>query len=170
VGAEAGKERFERRGGAFNFDCDSIRVVADEAGESLFKREAVDERAEADALHDTAHTYFVAFSFRLGFVGQFRPRTGVQHSAWATYVAACIYDALNSIPGTEQPIDCSAIQIKSGAKAQAGARALSAGVFTVAMDVCGLPPFAQRTHKGWGTRSCVNTQLENAVDKPTCPA
>ena len=31
------------------------------------------------------------------------------------------------------------------------------------MDVSGLPPFAQRTHKGWGTRSCVNTQLENAV-------
>src|ERR1035437_9611112 len=38
---------------------------------------------------------------------------------------------------------------------------LSAGVFPVAMDVSGLPPFAQRTHKGWGTRSCVNTQLEN---------
>src|SRR5665213_292287 len=44
-----------------------------------------------------------------------------------------------------------------------GVRALSAVVFTVAMDVSGLPPFAQRTHKGWGTRSCVNTQLENAV-------
>src|ERR1035437_6168057 len=42
-------------------------------------------------------------------------------------------------------------------------RALSAGVFTVAMDLSVLPPFAQRTHKGWGTRSCVNTQLENAV-------
>src|ERR1039457_301966 len=35
------------------------------------------------------------------------------------------------------------------------------------MDVSGLPPFAQRTHKGWGTRSCVNTQLENAVDVTT---
>src|ERR1035441_2151831 len=44
-------------------------------------------------------------------------------------------------------------------------RALSSGVFTVAMDVSGLPPFAQRTHKGWRTRSCVNTQLENAVEK-----
>ena len=43
------------------------------------------------------------------------------------------------------------------------ARALSSGVFTVAMDASGLPPFVQRTHKGWGTRSCVNTQLENAV-------
>src|ERR1017187_1312159 len=42
-------------------------------------------------------------------------------------------------------------------------RALLAVVFTVAMDVSGLPPFAQRTHKGWGTQSCVNTQLENAV-------
>src|SRR5664280_2677074 len=35
------------------------------------------------------------------------------------------------------------------------------------MDVSGLPPFAQRTPKGWGTRSCVNTQLENAVDVTT---
>ena len=42
-------------------------------------------------------------------------------------------------------------------------RALSGGVFTVATNVSGLPPFAQRTHKGWGTRSCANTQLENAV-------
>src|ERR1019366_3032371 len=47
-------------------------------------------------------------------------------------------------------------------------RALSGGVFTVAMDVSGLPPFALRTHKGWGTRSCVNTQLENAVAVGSC--
>ena len=50
-------------------------------------------------------------------------------------------------------------------------RALSSGGFTVAMDASGLPPFVQRTHKGWGTRSCVNTQLENAVAQlPRIPA
>jgi hypothetical protein len=42
-------------------------------------------------------------------------------------------------------------------------RALSSGVFTAAMDVSGLPPIPQRARNGWGTRSCVNTQLENAV-------
>jgi hypothetical protein len=52
----------------------------------------------------------------LGFVGQFRPRTGVQHSAWATYVAACIYEALNSIYEAEQPNDCCFIQTKSSGK------------------------------------------------------
>src|ERR1039458_9575495 len=30
-------------------------------------------------------------------------------------------------------------------------------------ESAGLPPFPQRARKGWGTRSCVNTQLENAV-------
>src|ERR1039458_7045813 len=43
-------------------------------------------------------------------------------------------------------------------------RALSAVVFTVAMDVSGLPSIPQRARNGWGTRSCVNTQLENAVN------
>ena len=48
-------------------------------------------------------------------------------------------------------------------------RALSAGVFAVAMDASGLPPFVQRTHKGWDTRSCVNPQLENAGDSVLPP-
>jgi hypothetical protein len=68
-GAETGEEVVERGGGAFDFDGDAVRVVADEAGEQFFLGEAVDEGAKTDALHDAADAdgaalqHFVPFSF-----------------------------------------------------------------------------------------------------------
>jgi hypothetical protein len=68
-GAETGEEGVEGGGGPFDFNCDAVGVVADEAGEQFFLGEAVDEGAEADALHDAANTdgaalqHFVPFSF-----------------------------------------------------------------------------------------------------------
>ena len=60
---EAGEESIERGGGAFDLDGYAFGVVADGAGELLFRGEAVDEGAEADALHDTANTYRIASWF-----------------------------------------------------------------------------------------------------------
>ena len=39
-----------------DFDGDAAGIVADEAGEPLLRREPVDERPKADALHDAAHS------------------------------------------------------------------------------------------------------------------
>jgi hypothetical protein len=65
---------------AFDLDGDPVRIVSDEACESLLRGEAVYEWPEADALHDTANQHsapalravlcasrgrFVRFSYRM---------------------------------------------------------------------------------------------------------
>ena len=57
-GAETEEKRFDAVVRALDLDDDSIGVVADESGQAFLKREAVNEGAEADALHHTAHPRF----------------------------------------------------------------------------------------------------------------
>ena len=46
---------FDAIGGPFDLDGHSAGIVADETGQSLFLRKAVDEGTKADALDDAAH-------------------------------------------------------------------------------------------------------------------
>ena len=94
-GASARRRRRKdsmRCGRPFDFDGHAARIVADEAGQSLLRCEAIDEGTEADALHDAADcrrrarcSTSCAFSFWMGFLGQREPRTGVKDSAWTRY-------------------------------------------------------------------------------------
>ena len=54
-GVEAAAKGFDAIGGSLDLDGHAAGIVADEAGQSLFLREAVDEGTKADALHDAAH-------------------------------------------------------------------------------------------------------------------
>ena len=69
LGAQASQEQFECSGGAFNLNCDSVRVIADESGQPLLESKAVDEGAKANTLHHAANRddaplrRFVRFSY-----------------------------------------------------------------------------------------------------------
>ena len=58
---ETGKESLNALSLAFDLDADPVRIVSDEACESLLRGEAVDEWPEADALHHTANQHSSPF-------------------------------------------------------------------------------------------------------------
>ena len=56
------KKVSDRRLGAFDLDGYSVGVVADAAAKGILRGQAIDERAEADALHHSANAHRLANS------------------------------------------------------------------------------------------------------------
>ena len=91
--AQADEEALQLSGRAFDFNCDAVGVIADEAGEAFFAGQTVDKGAESDALHNSAdHGSLTDFLFRRKQVHTLFHRTMEQGFIAKSYTIGA-YDA-----------------------------------------------------------------------------